>query len=327
MRERRQAMATPRKPTPPTTTAIDAFCARFDDLFCRRAERLALRPYRIGLLLPREHNMTLSALAALVPGTTGQRLHHFGHDAPWDLDALNRRRLALWQAHPTLGPHAAGVLIVDETGDRKRGHRIPFAAQQYTGKLGHTANGVVSVTSQWADGTRHVPLGVCPTSPPRACRARRPTPPSAPSRRWPGNSSRKPGPPISPSAWWPIASTASIRSWRRTSGRPRSPTCWRCSRTTGPGRSSRMRPIRRPSPRRSRRGASRPKVGSVACAPIATARSWCAMWPRWTWARLRPGPTGAPDRRDRRSGRAQGRRDVVHDHRPAAERRLGRRGV
>lgn len=158
-------MATPRKPTPPTTTAIDAFCARFDDLFCRRAERLALRPYRIGLLLPREHNMTLSALAALVPGTTGQRLHHFGHDAPWDLDALNRRRLALWQAHPTLGPHAAGVLIVDETGDRKRGHRIPFAAQQYTGKLGHTANGVVSVTSQWADGTRHVPLGVCPYVP------------------------------------------------------------------------------------------------------------------------------------------------------------------
>ena len=53
-----------------------------------------------------------------------------------------------------------GVLIVDETGDRKRGRGIVLAAQQYIGKLGHTANGVVSVTSHWADGKRHVPLGV-----------------------------------------------------------------------------------------------------------------------------------------------------------------------
>jgi hypothetical protein len=47
-------MATPRKPVPPTAEAIDGFCARFDDLFSRRAERAALRQYLIGLLLPRE---------------------------------------------------------------------------------------------------------------------------------------------------------------------------------------------------------------------------------------------------------------------------------
>ena len=75
---------------------------------------------------------------------------------------LNAQRLALWQAHPTLAPHAAGVLIIDETGDSKRGHGIKLAANQYLGKLGHTADGVVSVTSQWSDGTRSVPLGVRP---------------------------------------------------------------------------------------------------------------------------------------------------------------------
>jgi SRSO17 transposase len=52
------------------------------------------------------------------------------------------------------------VLIIDETGDRKRGHGIVLAAQQYIGKIGHTAGGVVSLTSHWADGTHHVPLGV-----------------------------------------------------------------------------------------------------------------------------------------------------------------------
>ena len=158
-------MPTPRKPTVPTTEAIDAFCAHFDDLFVRYEERTALRHYLIGLLLPREHNKTIVELAAIVPGANRQGLHHFLHDAPWDADALNRRRLAQWQAHPYLGPHAQGVLIVDETGDPKRGSRIVLAAQQYLGKLGHVANGVVAVTSHWADGSRHVPLGVKPYRP------------------------------------------------------------------------------------------------------------------------------------------------------------------
>jgi len=153
-------MATKRKPTVPTTEAIDQFCAAFDDLFARYEERTALRQYLIGLLLPREHNKTLVELGAIVPGANRQALHHFMHDAPWDAEALNRRRLQQWQAHPYLGPHAGGVLSVDETGDPKRGHRIVLAAQQYLGKLGHVANGVAAVTSQWADGSRHVPLGV-----------------------------------------------------------------------------------------------------------------------------------------------------------------------
>jgi hypothetical protein len=104
-------------------------------------------------------------VAAIVPGANRQALQHFLHDAPWDAEALDRRRLEQWQAHPYLGPHAGGVLIVDETGDPKRGHRIVLAAQQYLGKLGHVANGVVAVTSHWADGSRHMPLGVKPYRP------------------------------------------------------------------------------------------------------------------------------------------------------------------
>ncbi len=104
-------------------------------------------------------------LAALVPGANGQALHHVLHDAPWDAEALNQRRLTRWKTHPYLGPHAQGVLIVDATGDPKRGRCIVLAAQQYLGKLGHVANGVVAVTSHWTDGSRHVPLGVKPYRP------------------------------------------------------------------------------------------------------------------------------------------------------------------
>jgi hypothetical protein len=84
---------------------------------------------------------------------------------PLDSDALNAQRLALWRAHPWLKPHGQGVLILDETGDPKRGSRFELAAEQYLGKLGHVANGVVAVTSHWADGTRHVPVGVKPYRP------------------------------------------------------------------------------------------------------------------------------------------------------------------
>jgi SRSO17 transposase len=153
-------MATKRKATTPTTEAIDRFSAQFDDLFSRRSARQALRQYLIGLLLPREHNKALTVLASLVPDAKRQALHHFLHDSPWEASTLNRRRLALWQARPDLAAHSQGVLIVDETGDRKRGRGIVLAAQQYIGKLGHTANGVVAVTSHWADGQRHIPLGV-----------------------------------------------------------------------------------------------------------------------------------------------------------------------
>jgi SRSO17 transposase len=93
-------MPTPRKPTRPTTEAIDQFCAPVDDGLPRFEERTALRQYLIGLLLPRAHNKTLVELGAIVPGADRQRLHQFLHDAPWAADALNRRRLRLWQAHP-----------------------------------------------------------------------------------------------------------------------------------------------------------------------------------------------------------------------------------
>jgi hypothetical protein len=152
-------MTTRRKATTPTTAAVDQFAAQFDDLFGRRSARQALRQYLIGLLLPRERNKALTVLASLVPDADRPALHHFLPASPWDAAALNERRLALWQRRTDLAPHSRGVLIVDETGDRKRGRGIVLAAQQDSGKLGKTANGVVAVTSHWADGQRHAPLG------------------------------------------------------------------------------------------------------------------------------------------------------------------------
>jgi hypothetical protein len=65
-------MPTPRKAIPPTTEALDQFCRPFDTRFGRAEEREAVRQYLIGWLLPRAHNKTIVALAAIVPGARRQ---------------------------------------------------------------------------------------------------------------------------------------------------------------------------------------------------------------------------------------------------------------
>src|SRR5260370_16419304 len=102
----------------------------------------------MGVVRRGEQNKAVGGLAGLVAGANGQALEHVLHDAPWDAEALNQRRLTRWKTHPYLGPHAQGVLIVDATGDPKRGRCIVLAAQQYLGKLGHLATGVAAEDNQ-----------------------------------------------------------------------------------------------------------------------------------------------------------------------------------
>jgi hypothetical protein len=57
------------------------------------------------------------------------------------------------------------VLVIDETGDRKDGTKTAHVAPQYLGSVGKIANGIVSVTSLWADERVHYPLHVVPYTP------------------------------------------------------------------------------------------------------------------------------------------------------------------
>jgi hypothetical protein len=44
------------------------------------------------------------------------------------------------------------VLVVNDTGDRKDGSASTHVARQYLGSVGKTDNGIICVTSLWADG-------------------------------------------------------------------------------------------------------------------------------------------------------------------------------
>jgi SRSO17 transposase len=164
---------TRRAPCPPAPAQLEAYVQQFDDLFASLAQRRAFRDYLHGLLLPRERNKTLTGLAGTEPdlgaqAPPAQRLQWFLSESSWDAEAINARRLAHLCADSPTRPHERGALIIDETGDRKDGTKTAHVAHQYLGSLGKIANGIVAVSSVWADEDVYYPLHVQPYTP--ACR-------------------------------------------------------------------------------------------------------------------------------------------------------------
>jgi len=114
------------------------------------------------LIVPTETNKHLRGIAAAIPEAKVEGLQHFLVDAPWSSAAVNGQRLALLQEHSSSRWHSKGVLIIDETGDRKKGKASAYVSRQYLGSIGKIDNGVVSVSSHWADAHVHYPLNVLP---------------------------------------------------------------------------------------------------------------------------------------------------------------------
>jgi SRSO17 transposase len=159
-----------RQAATPAPGPLEAYAAQFDDLFERRNARDAFRRYVEGLLLPAERNKTLTALANAEPivgihAPRVQSLQWFLSESTWDAAALNARRVALLRQDPATAPDAHGVLVIDETGDRKWGTKTAHIGRQYLGSIGKVDSGVVSVSSLWADDRVYWPLTVEPFTP------------------------------------------------------------------------------------------------------------------------------------------------------------------
>jgi SRSO17 transposase len=141
-------------------------------LFTHVAQRRGFREYLAGLLVPRERNKTLTALAGAEPVTGSklpavQRLQFFLSESRWDPEEVNSRRLELLLADPATAPHGGGVLVIDDSGDRKDGSKTAHVGRQWLGRYGKTDNGVVTVTTVWADERLYYPVHAMPCTPAR----------------------------------------------------------------------------------------------------------------------------------------------------------------
>jgi hypothetical protein len=151
---------------------LEGYAARFDDLFGSLAQRRGFRDYLAGLLAPRDRNKTLTALAGAEPVTGAQhpavqRLQFFLSESRWDAERVNARRLELLLADPATAPHGGGVLVIDDSGDRKDGTKTAHVGHQWLGRYGKTDNGVVTVTTVWADERLYYPVHAVPCTPAR----------------------------------------------------------------------------------------------------------------------------------------------------------------
>ena len=136
------------------------------------AQRRGFRECLAGLLVPRERNKTLTCLAGAEPVTGSklpavQRLQFFLSESVWDPDGSMTSRLELLRADPATAPHGGGVLVIDDSGDRKDGTKTAHVGRQWLGRYGKTDNGVVTVTTVWADERLYYPVHAVPYTPAR----------------------------------------------------------------------------------------------------------------------------------------------------------------
>jgi hypothetical protein len=269
---------TPRRPCPPAPGPLEDYATAFDGLFRSLGQRRGFRGYLHGLLLPRDRNKTLTGLAGAEPITGAQhrevqRLQWFLTESTWDHQVVNDRRVRLLCEDPATAPHERGVLVVDDTGDRKDGTATAHVARQYLGSVGKIDNGIVAVTSLWADERVYWPVHVVPYTRPLGCRARSETLCFGPSRSWPWSWSGRLVRPASGSGrWWPTAPMATTLASPRRWGPPRSRSCWPSSLARAPGH-RRRRPTPRPKQPLSSAGAARGGLanGGVSSGASATA--------------------------------------------------------
>jgi SRSO17 transposase len=161
---------TTRRPCPPAPGPLEDYALHFDSLLHSLAQRHSFRTYLAGLLLPRERGKTLTALAGAEPlvqaqAAPVQQLQFFLAESAWDVDAITTRTLQLLRADALTAPTADGALVIDDTGDRKDGCATDHVARQYLGSVGKIDNGIVAVTTLWANEQRYYPLHVMPYTP------------------------------------------------------------------------------------------------------------------------------------------------------------------
>jgi uncharacterized protein YhbP (UPF0306 family) len=161
---------TTHRPCPPTPGPLEDYAQQFDPLVSSLAQHRGQRDYSQDLPLPRDHHKTLTRLAGAESITRAQRrqvqqLQRFMSESSWNRAQISHRRIAPLQADPATAPHSRGPLMMDATAGREDCAQTAQVGRQNPGSIGKIDNGIVAVTSVWADLPCYCPLHVMPCTP------------------------------------------------------------------------------------------------------------------------------------------------------------------
>ena len=127
----------------PTVAIIDRYCEAYHDLFSDVRSYECFKYLHQGIISPIKRK-SLPEIAKVVGIKSSQSLHHFLANSPWSAAELKQRRLSL--ALQALKGQKITV-VIDETGDRKKGKKTDYVARQYLGSVGKIDSGIVSVNA------------------------------------------------------------------------------------------------------------------------------------------------------------------------------------
>lgn len=140
---------------PDTTVAfIDNYCSAYQKLFPEVRSYEAFKRLHLGMAAEIKRK-TLPAIAKAVGLNNEQSLLHFLTKSPWDVEEVRKQRLKI--ILQTIKGEEI-ILIIDETGDKKKGKTTDYVERQYIGNLGKTENGIVSVNAYGIWQGRTFPL-------------------------------------------------------------------------------------------------------------------------------------------------------------------------
>jgi SRSO17 transposase len=122
---------------------IDNYCENYRDLFKEVRTFEGFKYLHLGIISSIKRK-TLPEIAKIVGLEDFQNLHNVISSAEWSADELKETRLEIilkWIAGEEI------EIIIDETGDRKKGETTDYVKRQYIGNLGKVENGIVSVNA------------------------------------------------------------------------------------------------------------------------------------------------------------------------------------
>ncbi len=140
----------------PTVAIIDEYCASYKDLFKEVRNYECFKYLQLGIISSIKRK-SLPEIAKIVSINSAQSLHHFIANSEWSVKELKSRRLN--QLKKSLKGNAITV-VIDETGDRKKGKKTDYVARQYLGSVGKVDNGIVSVNAYGVYANITFPLSV-----------------------------------------------------------------------------------------------------------------------------------------------------------------------
>jgi SRSO17 transposase len=126
-----------------TIKFVDDYCEWYRKLFPEVRSFEAFKYLHVGMISEVKRK-SLPEIARVVGLGNEQGLLHFLTESPWEIEKLREARLKL------ILEVLAGreiTLIIDETGDKKKGSTTDYVKRQYIGNLGKIENGIVAVTA------------------------------------------------------------------------------------------------------------------------------------------------------------------------------------